>query len=123
MNKIIGVIGTRKRNSYKDYLKVKRKFLWLFEKGDFICSGKCPKGGDRFAVILANFHVSPERRLWFPSDWEKYKTIAGFIRNTKVARISEHLIACVAEDRTGGTEDTITKFIRFHGKETLYIIT
>jgi len=122
MNKIIGIVGSRKRNSTKDYKKVKRKFLFLYEGGDFICSGKCPKGADKFAVILASLFVPPENRLWFPPNWNKYGKSAGFIRNTKIARVSEYLIACVTKNRKGGTEDTIEKFIKFHGKENLYIL-
>ena len=122
ISKIIGIVGTRRRNSNKDYKIIKAKFLELYRDGDFICSGLCPKGGDRFAFLLANLYIPPDRRLWFPPEWEKYGKTAGFIRNTKMARVSEYLIACIAKDRKGGTEDTIKKFITFHGKKNLYIV-
>ena len=42
---------------------------------------------------------------------------ANYERNTLIARDSDVLIAVVAPDRKGGTEDTIKKWNRFH-KET-----
>jgi len=41
---------------------------------------------------------------------------ANYERNTLVAGDSDVLISCVAPDRTGGTEDTIKKFIK-QGKD------
>ena len=42
-------------------------------------------------------------------DWNTHGKSAGFIRNTLIAEDCDVLIACVAEDRKGGTEDTIKK--------------
>jgi len=42
--------------------------------------------------------------------WNEQGKIAGFIRNSYIAKDSDILIACVSSDRTGGTEDTIKKF-------------
>jgi hypothetical protein len=56
--------------------------------------------------------------LIFPANWKKFGRRAGFVRNTDIAKISTKLIAEVAEDRKGGTEDTISKFIKFqHGQD------
>ena len=106
--KVIGVIGTRRRNTEEDYQAVRTAFLKVYEKGDLICSGLCPRGGDRFAVKLKDELDLPFK--WFPADWARYGRGAGFVRNTDIARESEVLIACVSCDRTGGTEDTIRKF-------------
>ena len=120
MSKTIGIVGTRRRNSLKDYKKVKRKFLFLYEKGDTICSGKCPKGGDKFAVIFQKKYRT--KKKWFRARWDLYGNIAGFIRNTPIAEHSDVLIACVAKDRTGGTEDTVRKFVKFHGRKNLHLV-
>ena len=99
---------------------VKKKFFELYKEGDWICSGGCPKGADRFAFILHLDFDLPY--LEFPANWKKYGNIAGFIRNTDIAKCSDVLIACVSRDRTGGTEDTVRKFIDFHGEENLHIV-
>ena len=129
--KTIGIIGTRRRDSEEDFLLVKEVFLKIYEDLDVICSGLCPQGGDWFAVLLSlgkdYVHDPVERKRilnkvhegsiryvrpcqWFPADWPKYGKGAGFIRNRYIAEESHILIACVAEDRKGGTEDTIRKF-------------
>jgi hypothetical protein len=108
MSKIIGIIGTRQRNTKEDFALVEEAFLRVYEKGDTICSGLSPQGGDRFAVILAEKYNTPT--LWFPAKWGKYGRSAGFKRNIDIAKNSDILIACVAKDRKGGTEDTIKKW-------------
>ena len=116
----IGIIGSRRRNSPGDYYSVERKFLQIYKKGDTLISGGCSKGGDRFAEIIADkFDISIKI---FPADWEKYGKGAGFVRNTDIAKESDILIACVSEDRTGGTEDTIKKFLLTKSKDKLYLV-
>ena len=118
--KTIGIIGTRRRDGEDDFQIVKKTFLSVYEPGDTICSGLCPKGGDRFAVILQERYNTPY--LWFPAEWSKYGRSAGFIRNSDIASNSDVLIACVARDRTGGTEDTIRKFIKLKGRDHLFLV-
>jgi len=118
--KTIGIVGTRRRDSMEDFQKVKLAFLKIYQIGDTICSGLCSKGGDKFAVWIAEEYHIPT--LWFPAEWNKYGKSAGFIRNTDIARESDILIACVAEDRTGGTEDTIKKWIKFHLNEEVILV-
>jgi len=121
--KVIGVIGTRSRNTLEDYIKVHRKFLEHYEPGDSICSGLCPKGGDKFAVLIAaELKLSKEKRLWFPANWKKFGRAAGFIRNIDIAKNSDILIACVSKDRTGGTEDTIKKFLKDKDENCLILV-
>ena len=50
--KVIGIIGTRRRDTDEDYEIVKEAFLKIYKPGDIICSGLCKRGGDRFATIL-----------------------------------------------------------------------
>jgi hypothetical protein len=131
--KAIGIVGSRRRNTWRDFLIVREAFIAIYRRGDHIVSGGCEEGGDRFAEILALALVGvPIKRSWrfnaserceqlhrlnppltvHPAMWRLHGRAAGFIRNTYIARDSDVLIACVAEDRTGGTEDTIEKFCR-----------
>lgn len=114
----IGIIGTRRRNTRSDFLKVKFHFLSIFKRGDKIISGGCPKGGDQFAEMIADtYHIPIDIHH---ANW-KIGRHAGFLRNTDIARESDILIACVAKDRTGGTEDTIKKFKKFHPKGKVHL--
>ena len=51
----------------------------------------------------------------------KFNRAAGFIRNTPIAGHADILIACVSDDRTGGTEDTIKKYEEM-GKKDLILV-
>lgn len=105
--KRIGIVGSRRKNHLEYYDAVYRQFFSIYEKGDWIVSGGCPTGGDRFArVIQKAYSIS---YLEFPANWHEDGKAAGFIRNTEIAKWSDVLIACVSDDRTGGTEDTIKK--------------
>lgn len=110
--KIIGIIGTRRRNSDEDLEKVIKEFLKIYKPGDIICSGGCDEGGDKFANIIAK-QWGLSILTHYP-DWLIHHKGAGFIRNTKIAKDSTIIIACVAPDRKGGTEDTIEKFEKLH---------
>jgi hypothetical protein len=54
-NKTIGIIGTRTRDSGDDFDLTLKAFKSIYKSGDRICSGGCPKGGDRFADTIAKF--------------------------------------------------------------------
>jgi len=107
--RIIGIVGSRRRNTPVDYLAVEREFKKVYEEGDEIVSGGCPTGGDRFAERIAKLYQVPIKIYY--AKWKLLGRSAGYVRNGDIAKDSDILIACVAVDRTGGTEDTIKKFM------------
>ncbi len=118
--KVIGIIGTRRRDAIKDQIAVKSKFLEIYEDGDEIVSGGCEKGGDRFAELIAKSLGIPIKIYY--AAWKKLGKSAGFVRNTPIAIDAAVLLACVAPDRTGGTEDTIAKFKYHHPKNKIHLV-
>lgn len=108
--KKIGIIGSRRKDDTGSYKKVKDQFLEIYEDGDWIVSGGCSKGGDRFAEEIAKRYGVPI--MIYHANWKKFGKGAGLIRNGDIAKDSDVIIACVADDRTGGTEDTIEKFTK-----------
>jgi predicted Rossmann fold nucleotide-binding protein DprA/Smf involved in DNA uptake len=110
--KTIGIIGSRRRNTKDDFQLLRKIFYAIYEAGDKIVSGHCPKGGDAMAEVIANELGLTEENgkliLHLP-EWDKYGKGAGFVRNTYIAEDADILIAIVAADRKGGTEDTIKK--------------
>ena len=120
----IGIVGTRRRDSQLAYQCTQKLFLRIYHKGDIIISGGCPEGGDRFAELIAAAHGLTEangKLKLFRPNW-KLGRHAGFLRNTDIARCSNILIAVVAKDRRGGTEDTISKFKRLHPKSPIILL-
>jgi hypothetical protein len=123
----IGIIGSRRRDSNEDLNILVNKFVNYCRDNDLkqnevtIVSGGCKKGGDRFAEIIAGefklpiiLHLPDKTALpENPQRWDFAKI--NFDRNTKIANDSHVLIAMVAPDRLGGTEDTIKKFLK-HNK-------
>jgi len=103
----IGIVGSRRRDSEADLQLTSSAFNKIYRSGDSIISGGCSRGGDRFAEVIAR-----RRGLMitiYHADWNTKGKAAGFIRNQDIADNCDILIAVVAEDRTGGTEDTIVK--------------
>lgn len=119
----IGIVGSRRRNSQEDFVKVEDMFFSLYEPdsdgGDSIVSGGCPEGADNFAELLAKQHRIPIK-IWY-ANWKRYGRGAGFVRNGDIAKDSDVLIACVASDRKGGTEDTIKKFLKLRTEKCLFL--
>jgi hypothetical protein len=117
----IGIVGSRRRNSSVDFQIVSDAFGTLFpQPNDKIISGGCSKGADRFAEIIAK--VKGLSIIIHKPDWDNFGRMAGLRRNTDIAAESDVLIACVAHDRKGGTEDTIKKFKKFHPDGELIIV-
>lgn len=122
MKKTIGIVGSRRRNSVEDYLRVLAAFNLVYNPGDDIVSGGCPEGADRFAEIIAGhrgvtpiIHY-PDKSKLDPELLKKAPRAAYakicYARNKLIALDAFVLIACVADDRRGGTEDTIKHFRR-----------
>ena len=116
----IGIVGSRRRDSESDYQQVRSAVLAIFRQGDILISGGCPTGADAFAQRLAN--ELDARCYIYPAMWDVHGRSAGFYRNTAIAIVSEFLVACVAPDRRGGTEDTINKYLDFHGTKHLILV-
>ena len=120
VKKII-IIGSRRRDSQEDLKLVWEQFRLHYEDGDVIISGGCPKGGDRFAEVIAKILGLRESRGELiihrpnrpPKGSPKWAYTQEFYkRNTLVANEADEntvVIACVSPDRTGGTEDTLRK--------------
>lgn len=112
--KTIGIVGSRRRDSLEDLETTRRIFLCIYEPGDTLVSGGCKLGGDRFAEIFRDEYSIPmvihypDKTKLKGNERRDYAEI-NFARNTLIARDCDVLIACVAKDRTGGTEDTILK--------------
>jgi len=126
--KIIGIVGTRKRDDKETFSLIEKKFLEIYEDGDRICSGGCPKGGDRCAEYLAKKYGVPI--LIFYPNKRKYGTPrAFFMRNTEVATKSDVILASVMNkdidyirnSKRGGTEDTIKKYWKLK-KRMIYLV-
>ena len=108
--KIIGIIGTRRRDTIKEFKLIHKTFFEIYTIGDIICSGGCKQGGDRFAKLLHQKYDIPY--LEFPFI-RKLGKGGGFVRNTDIAFWSNPIIATVSSDRKGGTEDTLKKHLKF----------
>jgi hypothetical protein len=125
--KNIGIVGSRRRDAEADYILVRDKFLEVYEYGDTIVSGGCKQGADRFAELFALWYKIPitiHRPEPVPSGSPRWAhTKANYARNTLIAQDSDILIACVSEDRKGGTENTIKSFKKIHPKNTVILIT
>lgn len=116
----VGIVGSRRRNGPQDKELLRQALNVLLKKlkeGQSISlvSGGCPMGADRFAEELAldmrlfiNIHYPNKQAMPNASRYEDF-VIMYHARNTLIARECDMLIALVAEDRKGGTEDTIKK--------------
>ena len=117
----IGVVGSRRRNEQSDYGAVKAAVVEIMaEHPDEECilvSGGCKQGADSFV-----WRISADLNLLPPCEHlPAYKPGSAYFvvvkalkaRNTKIAEDCDILVATPAEDRKGGTEDTITKAEKF----------
>lgn len=127
----IAIVGSRRRFSDDDQMSVIKTFdniltnttLLNYKRqyGDIhLVSGGCSRGADIWADTLAKIRGTPITT--YHAAWQLYGRGAGPIRNTFIAKDSDILIACVAPDRTGGTEDTIRKFKEYHPDGKLIIV-
>ncbi len=117
--KTIGIIGSRRRDTPNDYHLTLVAFKRVYRPGDHIVSGGCLKGGDRFAERIAKSMQIPIKIHY--AQWNSYGKSAGFRRNADIAREADILLAVVAADRKGGTEDTLKKFNQTLKEEVILI--
>ena len=116
------IIGSRSRDTSEDFKLVYDEFKKWYKDGDIIISGGCPKGGDRFAEVIAsrlgmtegNGQLIIHRPKKPAKDSPKYIWAKAFYeRNTVVAKEAEDntvTIACISKTKTGGgTGDTLSK--------------
>jgi len=119
----VGIVGSRRRNKQEDKQLLLDKVIACglkFDEDLEIISGGCWCGADKFAEEISK-QYGYDMIIRRPK-YRKYGRKATFVRNDLIAKESEILIACVAEDRRGGTEDTIKKFKRHHPDNILIII-
>ena len=123
--KTIGIVGSRRRDTVEDYRQCEKTFLEIYEEGDSIVSGGCSEGADRFAVLFRDkFNIPLEEHLPdLPSKGSQYYEFvkAYYARNTLIAQDCDILLAMVAPDRKGGTEDTIKK-VKKLGKSIVMVL-
>ena len=119
--KTIGVVGSRRRDTERDFQLVRAEIIKHLKPGDRLVSGGCPRGGDRFAERVAK-ELGLCIIIHYPAWNGPQGRRAGFERNTFIAQDSDVLIACVAPDRQGGTEDTVRKVLRDHGESALFLV-
>lgn len=130
---IVGIVGSRRRNSDKDFGKLIARLRQLERETGReikkIVTGDCKEGGDEFARNIADmfgyelevkYKIDPrngeklERHI---NDYYKFTEIC-YDRNEEIVREPlDYLIALVACDRTGGTENTIKHFRRLYYKD------
>lgn len=109
----LGIVGSRQRARVED-LQILRKRVREI-KPTRIISGGCPTGADAFAEQIAR-EIGISILIRYPK-LDNLKTYtrqqvveAMYARNKLIAVESDCLIALVAENRKGGTENTIKYF-------------
>lgn len=116
--RVIGIVGSRRRNTYQDLSILREKLHSIFKVDDRIVSGGCPQGADAFAERLAK-EFQCTITIHYPP-WDRLGNAAGFSRNSFIAEDCDILLALPASDRKGGTEDTIAKALKL-GKEVILL--
>lgn len=119
----LGVVGSRRRDTPADKELIRQAIL-KFDR-PVLVSGGCKRGADAFAEELAA-ELGLEIIVFLP-DLYGVKTrfdyaARCYARNTLIADESDRLIACVAPDRKGGTEDTIKKFRKYNPSDRLILL-
>ena len=119
----LGIVGSRRRNKLSDKILIRKKVKELNPLE--IVSGGCKQGADRFAEQITK-ELRIKKKIFLP---EKPKRMvyhefvkAFFSRNKQIAEYSDMLIALVAPDRKGGTENTIKHFLKTHNEIDLILL-
>ena len=124
----LGIVGSRRRAKTEDHLILRQRVIDL--NPEMIISGGCPTGADAFAEQIAREMGIPIL-IYYPKldslrTYTRQQVIeAMYARNKLVAIKSDYLIALVASNRKGGTENTIKYFVEYYSftwKENLEIL-
>lgn len=128
--KKIAIVGTRSRNTSAAFKLIEEQFWKLYEPGDWIVSGGCPKGADRFAEMLAKKEGIPIL-IFYPDYKRHHFKVAPTIRNEPIALNADIVIACVRKPEEGieqvllrdkgGTEDMLKKFVDLKPEKNIYL--
>jgi len=129
--KKIAIVGTRSRNTSAAFRLIEEKFWEIYEEGDWIVSGGCSKGADRFAEMLAKKEGIPIL-IFYPNNKKFHYKQAPTERNTDIALNSDVVIACVRKPeegldkvldrKKGGTEDMLKKFSTCHALKYITLV-
>ncbi|KKM16481.1 hypothetical protein LCGC14_1685330 [marine sediment metagenome] len=129
---IVGIVGSRRRNSQKDRVILSYEVYKLnkIEQITKIVTGDCDKGADKTTRDIYEGTEGIEldiKRIKNPETgeemdfnnhpWFEYyiMTQIFYARNEEIAKEPlDYLIALVSPDRKGGTENTIKHFKRHH---------
>ncbi len=113
----IGIIGSRKLencNICKDIILEKLENIKKFHSNIMLISGGA-KGIDKLAEEIA-LEYDYDIIVILPDYKNTYHKRAPLERNDTIAYVSDYLIAIKSKDsKNSGTEDTIKKFIQYHG--------
>lgn len=114
--KRIGIVGSRRRNTKADRALV-YKIVKASPRDAVIVSGGARRGADRFAELAA--HHYKRKMIVHRPDLDGCVAYHEFVaayyaRNKMIADDVDELHALVADDREGGTENTI-KHARLRG--------
>lgn len=119
----LGIVGSRKRNSLKDFHLLKEFILKAKEKFNItIISGGCQTGADHFAEMIAEELKIPiilflPDKSKLPEKPQKYHfRQINFDRNTLIAEACEVLVALTIPEGSNGTDDTIEKTKKLNKK-------
>lgn len=116
------IVGSRRRCASTDralVFEIVRRLVELYGHGNVnLVSGGCKTGADQFAKEAAEFFELPfKEHLPYKATpqnyWEAVKMLHA--RNEDIAIDCDVMFALVAPDRTGGTENALSRAEK-HGK-------
>ncbi len=123
----LGIVGSRRRNSVADrgiVFNMVSSYYNDYRNELVLISGGCAEGADSFAEEVAEEFQIPivihHPKLPPPGSQRFEFTKAYYERNELIAKDCDSLLALVAEDRKGGTENTI-KFANKFGKNVMIL--
>ena len=117
----IGIVGSRKRNSNKDYQLVKQHILLFKREFPITLVSGGAKGIDSIAKKIANeLNIPIIEFLPNKSEYTYKGNGIYFERNKQIAETSDYLLAYPINN-SGGTMNTVKFFIKLGKKENLRI--